>query len=430
MSDRYKKSNEMLARAERVIPLGSQTFSKSRIQFPVPHAPMYLEKGRGGRVWDVDGNEYVDLICGLLPVSLGYRDPDVDKAIRGQMENGISFSLATELEIELAERLVDIIPFAEMVRFGKNGTDATSAAIRLARAFTGREHVIATGYHGWQDWYIGATTRHRGVPEAVRRLTHKLPYNDLNALKKCFASNKGQIAALIMEPVSSEEPLRGYLESVKALAHENGALLVFDEIITGFRVHIGGAQAHYGVTPDLAAFGKSMGNGMPIAAVVGRADIMSLMKDIFYSGTFGGETLSLAAAIAVIDKMKREPVIETISANGAAFAQTATQQIAAFGLTDYIQLKGLNHWKALAFKDHPKASGAAIKTRFIINMLREGVLVTGGHNACYAHTPEDVEAVGCAYGEAMAHIRKDLDAGTLDENLESPPIHPVFQVRS
>jgi glutamate-1-semialdehyde 2,1-aminomutase len=188
VKDRYKKSNEMLRRTERVIPLGSQTFSKSRIQFPVPHAPLYLERGKDGRVWDVDGNEYVDLVCGLLAVTLGYGDEDVNTAITKQLEKGISFSLATELEAELAERLVKLVPSAQMVRFGKNGTDATSAAIRLARAFTKRDHVIACGYHGWQDWYIGATTRKLGVPEAVQGLTHKLPFNDIEAVKKAIWS--------------------------------------------------------------------------------------------------------------------------------------------------------------------------------------------------------------------------------------------------
>jgi glutamate-1-semialdehyde 2,1-aminomutase/spore coat polysaccharide biosynthesis protein SpsF len=429
-SNGYKKSQDMLKRAERFIPLGSQTFSKSRIQFPVPYAPMFIERGQGGRVWDADGNEYVDLICGLLPVSLGYQDLDVNRAVIDQLAKGISFSLAVELETELAERLVDLIPCAEMVRFGKNGTDATSAAIRLARAFTGREHVVVLGYHGWQDWYIGATTRHLGVPEAVRALTHKLPYNDIEALKKCFSDQKEKIAAIIMEPVSADAPKDGYLQAVRELTKENGALLIFDEVITGFRAHIGGAQALYGVTPDLAAFGKSMGNGMPISAVVGRADIMNLMSDIFYSGTFGGEALSLAAAIAVIDKMKREPVIETLARNGAKFAAAAEKQIRAHDLEDIVRLAGLDHWKILTFKDHPKASGAAIKTRFMIDMLRNGVLIAGSHNACYAHNDTDVAVVEAAYKIAMSHIQQALDAGNLEQNLEVPPIQPIFQVRS
>src|SRR5436190_4591350 len=199
--DRYARSNEMLKRAEKVIPLGSQTFSKSRIQYPQGQAPLFLTHGRGGRVWDVDGNEYVDLVNGLLPIVLGYCDPDVDGAIRAQLDKGITFSLATELEIELAELLVDIIPSAEMVRFGKNGSDATSACVRIARAVTGRDRIAVGGYHGWQDWYIGATSRHKGVPRAVRGLTHKFAFLDIAALDALLNQHKGEFAAVILETV-------------------------------------------------------------------------------------------------------------------------------------------------------------------------------------------------------------------------------------
>src|SRR5271166_5686615 len=195
--DRYARSNEMLRRAEKVIPLGSQTFNKSPDQYPQGQGPLFLTHGRGGRVWDVDGNEYVDLVNGLLPVVLGYCDPDVDAAIRAQLDRGITFSLATGLEIELAELLVEIIPSAEMVRFGKNGSDATSACVRIARAVTGRDRVAAGGYHGWQDWYIGATTRHKGVPSAVGALTHKFPFLDIAALDALLNKHKDEFAAVI-----------------------------------------------------------------------------------------------------------------------------------------------------------------------------------------------------------------------------------------
>ncbi|MCF8495328.1 MAG: aminotransferase class III-fold pyridoxal phosphate-dependent enzyme [Alphaproteobacteria bacterium] len=427
--ERYKISNDILKRAERVIPLAAQTFSKSRIQFPVPFAPLFLDRGKGGRVWDVDGNEYVDLICALMPVTLGYCDPDTDAAIKAQLEKGISFSLSTVLEVELAERLVEIIPCAEMVRFGKNGTDATSAAIRLARAFTGKDHVIACGYHGWQDWYIGATARNLGVPSAVGALTHKLPYNDLEAVKARVAQHKGQIAALILEPISSNEPAPGYLEALRVLTREEGIVLIFDEVITGFRVHLGGAQAHCGTTPDLAAFGKGMGNGMPISAVMGRADIMGFMEKVFYSGTFGGETLSLAASIAVIDKMKRENVITRLWKTGEKMLQTAQDVITANGLENILSLSGVAPWKVLNFKDHKTAPKEAIKTRFMIEMLRAGVLIAGSHNICFAHNDADIAQVRDAYEGALGRISQELKVGTLLKNLEVPAIYPVFQVR-
>ncbi|CAA7619848.1 aminotransferase class III-fold pyridoxal phosphate-dependent enzyme [Magnetospirillum sp. SS-4] len=421
-------STALLKRAEAVIPLGSQTFSKSRIQYP-EDSPMFLTHGLNGRVWDVDGNCYVDMVCGLLPVVLGYQDSDVDAAIRGQLSNGISFSLATLLETQLAERLVELIPCAEMVRFGKNGTDATSAAIRLARAHTGRDRVAACGYHGWQDWYIGATTRNKGVPAATQTLTHLLPYNDLDAARALFKAHPGEFAALIMEPMNAVDPAPGYLEALKELVHAEGALLVFDEVITGFRYHLGGAQSLFGVTPDLASFGKSMGNGMPISAVMGKAGIMREMENVFISGTFGGEALSLAASIAVIDKMKREPVIQTLWSTGQILADEVAKLAAGHGLADIFSLVGKAPWKILAVQDHPTARKEAIKTLFAREMLRAGVLFLASHNVCYSHDSEDINRVLAAWDRALAKVAAELATGRLEERLPCPVVMPVFKVR-
>ncbi len=429
MIESFRRSRQLLEQAERVIPLGSQTFSKSHIQYPENAAPLFIERGLGGRVWDVDGNEYVDLVCGLLPVVLGYRDADVDAAIRAQLENGISFSLSSPLETELAERLVDIVPCAEMVRFGKNGTDATSGAIRVARAFTGRDHVIALGYHGWQDWYIGATTRNKGVPGAVSRLTHKLPYNDLAAVTAVFDEYPGDVAAVILEPMSDTEPAAGYLEGLREITRETGSLLIFDEVITGFRFAPGGAQELFNVTPDLAAFGKAMGNGMPISAVVGRADIMHEMEEVFYSGTFGGEALSLAAAIAVIDKILREPVIPALWKTGARLADGVRRRLAMYGLSEVISVHGKPPWIILGFHEQPGAEGAALRTLYILEMLRHGVLTQGTHNICYAHSELDVAAILAAYDAVLPRIKEELNSGRLTERLPVPVIRPIFRVR-
>jgi glutamate-1-semialdehyde 2,1-aminomutase/spore coat polysaccharide biosynthesis protein SpsF len=353
----------------------------------------------------------------------------VDAAIRDQLESGITFSLPSPLETELAERLVDIIPCAEMVRFGKNGTDATSAAIRLSRAFTGRERVIALGYHGWQDWYIGSTVRNKGVPKAVCDLTHKLPFNDLEAVKALVDTYPDEVAAIILEPMSADEPLPGYLEGLRDITRETGAILIFDEVITGFRFALGGAQELFGVTPDLAAFGKAMGNGMPISAVVGRADIMHKMEEVFYSGTFGGEALSLAASIAVIDKMRREPVIETLYATGNILANGVSDRVKHYALSDVIKVKGKAPWKILDFKDHSEAEGAAIKTLFMIEMLKNGVLIQGTHNVCFAHDEVDQAAILKAYDKVLFRIAEELDTGNLAERLPVPVIRPVFNVR-
>ncbi len=426
---RYRRSQELLQRAEKVIPLGSQTFSKSWTQFPEGAAPLFLKHGRGGRVWDVDGNEYVDLVCGLLPVLLGYCDPDVDAAIRAQMENGITFSMATELEIELAERLVEMIPCAEAVRYGKNGTDATSAAVRLARAFTGRDRVAAGGYHGWQDWYIGATVRNKGIPKAVGELTQRFPYNDLDALKAIFDAHPGEVAAVIMEPMNVAEPEGDYLAEVKDLTHSNGAVFILDEIITGFRFAAGGAQEYFGVVPDLATLGKGIANGMPLSAVVGRADIMEQMKEIFFSSTFGGETLSLAAAVATIDKIHREPVIERIWETGQAISEAAEKCITEHRLAEVITFGGLPPWRLLSFEDHVNASSATIKTFFIREMLREGVFLGGSHNICYAHDDKDVKWVARAYDIVLGRLSAELGKPGFGDRLGCEPIRPVFSVR-
>jgi len=429
MTKRYEKSTSLLERAERVIPLGSQTFSKSKVQMPAGRAPMFLSHGKDGHVWDVDGNEYVDMICGLLPVVLGYQDQDVDRAVKEQMACGMSFSLATELEIEVAERLVEIIPCAEMVRFGKNGSDATTGAIRLARAVTGRDRVAAGGYHGWHDWYIGATVRNRGVPEAVSRLSHKFPYGDLDALHKLLKQHPGEFAAVIMEPMSSVEPYEGYLREVAELVRSEGALFILDEIITGFRFSLGGAQEMFGVTPDLASFGKSMANGMPISALVGKAEYMRLMEELFFSFTFGGEALSLAASKAVIDKMRNEPVIETLWSTGRDLSLAAEQAVVRHGLDKVMSLSGMPPWRLWKFMPHENADQHEIKTFFMIGMMREGVLINASHNVCFAHSQDDVRHVAAAYEKVLSELQTALESGDLRERLNGPAVRPVFSVR-
>jgi glutamate-1-semialdehyde 2,1-aminomutase len=429
INPRYAKSQAMFERASRVIPLGSQTFSKSHLSYPEGEAPLFLSHGRGARVWDVDGNEYVDLVNGLLPNVLGYDDPDVTKAVVDQLGKGVTLSLATELEIRLAEELVKLIPCAEMVRFGKNGSDVTAGAIRVARAFTGRDHVAVCGYHGWQDWYIGSTLRNKGVPQAVRDLTHSFPYNDLAALEGLLTSRPSQFCAVIMEPMNFVEPAPGYLAGVKELAHRHGALFILDEIITGFRYHIGGAQTLLGVTPDLATFGKSMGNGFPIAALVGRADIMREMEDIFFSFTFGGEGVSLAAALAVVEKMQREPVIPRLWETGGTVIDSINALIREFDLTRVAAVVGRPCWSLLQINDAGGCLSAELKTLFLQEVIANGVLTGGANNICYAHGPADLAQVEAAYRVGLSKIRAVLDGEPLADHLRCPAIQPIFRVR-
>lgn len=428
-SDRYKYSEIFLERAERVIPLGSQTFSKSRTAIPFGVSPFFAERASGSKFWDMDGNEYLDFVNGLACITLGYGDPDVDFAVRSQMNNGVTFSLPHRLEAEVAEQLIELIPCAEMVRFAKNGTDATSGAVRVARAYTGRERVLVCGYHGWQDWYIGSTARDLGVPECVKSLTHSFPYNDLSAVQKLFAMHPGEIAAVVIEPMNSVWPLPGFLQGLKDLTHREGALLVFDETITGFRYHTGGAQAYFDVTPDLATFGKGIANGYPLSALVGKREFMKIVNKIFFSGTFGGETLSLAAAKAVLSKLQREPVIETLRMRGEKIVAGVSALLGKYELMSTIEISGHPSWSFLGFKDRRPNNSLEIKTLFLQEVFRRGVYTLGTHNISYAHSEADVSQLLNCYDEVFEIIANSMKSGDLIRHLECDPLIPLFKVR-
>lgn len=425
----FTQSEAMLDRSQKVIPLGSQTFSKSRTQFPVGVSPLYLERGEGCRVWDVDGNEYVDFISSLCSVTLGYRDPDVDAAVRAQLEQGVILSLPHRLETEVAELICEMVPCAEMVRFGKNGSDATSGAIRIARAHTGRDHVAVCGYHGWQDWYIGSTARNRGVPQATRDLTHAFAYNDLASLERVFSDYPGQIAAVILEPMNVEWPAPGFLEGLREICTREGAVLVFDETITGFRYANGGAQQLFGVTPDMATFGKGLANGYPVSAVAGRRELMMLMEEIFFSFTFGGEMLSLAAAKATLEKLKREPVVEKIGATGKMLMERLAALVAKHGLDEVMSVKGHPSWSFLILSDSPKATSFELKTLLMQEFHQRGIIYYGTHNVNLRHGPAEVDQLLAAYDEVFDMIAKGLTGNGVVHLLRCPALEPLFKVR-
>ena len=429
MSDRYQHSEELLERALKTIPLGSQTFSKSKTQYPMGVSPFFIKRGKGSRVWDVDGNEYIDFINSLAAITLGYCDPDVDAAVRAQLEDGVIFSLPHPIEMQVAEQIVKLVPCAEKVRFGKNGSDATAGAIRISRAFTHRDHVAVCGYHGWQDWYIGTTARNRGVPQATRELSHTWAYNDIGSLAKLFQEYPDQIAAVIMEPMNVVEPLPGFLEEVKTLAHKHGALLIFDETVTGFRYAIGGAQQHFGVTPDLATFGKGLANGYPVSAVVGRADVMQLMEEVFFSFTFGGETLSLAAALATMQKLEREPVTDTLYTQGKKIIAGLKTRIEAAGAEDFLSTAGNPTWSFFMMKDAGSYSQWQIKTLFLQEMFARGILTIGSHNMSFSHSDADLAKLFSAYDEVIPMLVEGVRQNKLESMLRCQPLQSLFKVR-
>ena len=429
LADRYRRSLEQLEQAERTIPLGAQTFSKSRTQYPVGASPLFVTHSRGSRTWDVDGNEYVDLVSSLGAVVLGYGDEEINEAVVRQLDSGVTLSLSHPLEEQVAAQVVDLIPCAEMVRFAKNGTDATSAAIRLARAATGRDHVIACGYHGWQDWFIGSTTRNLGVPAATQALTHAVPYNDLAAVERVIAAHPDGIAALIMEPMTSTWPEPGFLEGVREVTQRHGIVLVFDEMLTGFRFAAGGAQEYFGVTPDLAAFGKGLANGFPLSAVVGRRDLMMLMQDIFFSGTFGGETLSLAAADVVLRRMATGEPTAALARIGAELME-AVDAARSEASKSLLEFTGHPSWLFLKWSVGDARTLNEVKTLFLQEMLRRGVLVLGTHDVTTAFTADDVDLVAAAYAETLDVIVDGLERGDVADRLECQTLVPLFTLRS
>ena len=429
MSQRYRTSEALLQRALKVIPLGSQTFSKSRTQYPHGVSPFFITRGSGSHVWDADGNEYIDFVNSLAAITLGHRDPDVDAAVVEQLKQGVVFTLPHPIEIEVAEKIIEMVPCAEMVRFGKNGSDATAGAIRLARAYTGRDHVAVCGYHGWQDWYIGSTSRNRGVPKATSELTHKFAYNDLESLMAVFKQWPDEIAAVILEPANVAMPNKGYLEAVKDITAKRGALLIFDETITGFRYANGGAQELFGVVPDLATFGKGMANGYPISAIAGREKFMRLMEEVFFSFTFGGETLSLAASRATMTKLQHQPVVQTIRNQGKKLMDGVTGLIERHAVGHILKISGDHSWSFLTFSDMTSHTQWEIKTLFLQEIFARGVLCIGTHNMSYSHSDADIDCLLRTYDEVFPIIKEAVDNNKFECFLHCQPLQPLFKVR-
>ncbi|MEW5979568.1 MAG: aminotransferase class III-fold pyridoxal phosphate-dependent enzyme [Acidobacteriota bacterium] len=421
------QSREWLNRAKERIPGGAQTFSKGPSSFMQSVAPNFLRRAQGAYAWDVDGNRYVDFILGLGPVILGHADPIVNEAARRQMQDGISFSLPHPIEVEVAEKLCEIIPCAEMVRFGKNGSDATSCAVRLARAYTGREKVACCGYHGWQDWYIGSTDRYLGVPGPVRALTVRFPYNNLEALRQLFRDHHDEVACVIMEPVTFDLPQPGYLQGVQELCKRNGSLLVFDEIVTGFRIHMGGAQEYFGVTPDLACFGKAIANGFPLSAIVGRAEVMRLLDKVFFSFTFGGEAMSLAACLATISELQQRDGVRLLWRSGEKLQKETRQRLVENRLTEKVECVGLPPWSTLRFHGTTEQESLILRSYFQQEAIRRGILTHGSHLLSLAHDENVIEETLAAYVEIFRLIAEAVHSDRLPYLLEGPPLYPVIR---
>ncbi len=417
------KSDELYNRALGLIPSVTQTLAKGPTQWIKGVAPKYLVKGKGSHVWDADGNEYIDYMMGVGPLSLGYAYPKVDEAIRKQLEDGITFSMMHPLEVEVAEMIREIIPNAEAVRYSKTGADATSAAVRLSRAYTGKNKILCCGYHGWHDWYIAVTARNLGIPEAVQAISFTFNYNDIDSVKNSIDND---VAAIILEPVVFNEPKDNFLHKLADLCKEKGIVLIFDEMWTGFRMALGGAQEYFGITPDLATYSKAVANGMPISILTGKKEIMQLAdEDIFFYTTFGGEALSLAATKATIEELRDKNVPKFLSDQGSKLKNGYNSIAEKLGI-DFTRATGYN-WRSMATFDEKAGDPLLQKSLMQQEMIKRGILWQGFHNMSFSHTDADVDYTLQAFEESLTVLKKAVDQNNLKEMLRGEPVQPVFR---
>jgi len=426
--DRYLESNRLLAEVEQLIPLASQTFSKSRTQYPPTISPLFASKSLGCKTWDVDGNEYIDLVSSLAAVTLGYGDPEVNEAVVAQLELGVTLTLPGILEYEVASLIRELVPSAEKVRFAKTGSDATAGAIRLARAYTGKDHVLISGYHGWQDWFIGTTSMNLGVPDEVKKLSHSFQASDQDSFDHLLLEFSDKIAAVILEPISAVSPSQEFITYIRKRTSELGIVLVFDETVNGFRIAPGGAQSVLGITPDLTTFGKGIANGFPLSVLCGRAEIMNMMDRVFFSGTFGGELLSLAAAKVVLNKVKSEDVTFRLSEIGTALNEAVSTVIRETQFQG-LELRGHPSWQFLIWDERKFRSLQLTKTLFLQEMFSRGVLILGSHNVTLCHDAIAIEKIQRAYSEVLSLIQAVELTNSYDKVLRVAPLEPLFRVR-
>lgn len=402
----------------------TQTLAKGPGQFSKGVAPIYLQKGKGSHVWDVDGNEFIDYNMGIGPLSIGYCIPEIDQAIVEQLHDGITFSLMHPLEVEVAEIISEIIPNAEAVKFSKTGADVTSAAIRVARAFTGRDKVFCCGYHGWHDWYIGITSRGKGIPDSIKNLSFTFGFNDIDSIREALDET---VACVILEPFIFEKPKEGFLKELAELCRANGTLLIFDEMWTGFRIALGGAQEYFGVKADLATFSKACANGMPLAILTGRKDVMQLFdEDVFSYTTFGGECLSLAAAKATISFMKEHEVPQVLEEKGLWLQNAYNQLTSDLGMSHISSCVGYPCRTMLTYIAEGQDS-LVLKTFMQQELLQKGILWGGFHNMSYSHSQEDLTYTMEAYSEILPRLKLAIESNTVKSLLKGGVLEAVFR---
>jgi glutamate-1-semialdehyde 2,1-aminomutase len=429
----FTRSQEANKRLHDLVPGGAHTYAKGEDQYPEGMAPV-IARGLGAHVWDVDGNEFIEYGAGLRAVSLGHAHPRVTEAVRAQLGLGSNFVRPSTVEVEAAQRFLTTVPTAEMVKFAKNGSDVTTAAVRLARAATGRKTIAICRdqpFFSTDDWFIGTTAMPAGIPSDTTDLTVTFPYGDLAAVAELFAAH--EIACVILEPATQTDPPAGYLEGLRDLCTKHGVVLVFDEMITGFRWSEAGAQGVYGVTPDLSTFGKAIGNGFAVSALAGRRDLMELggLRDsrervFLLSTTHGAETHSLAAAMAVMDTYVEEGIAERLHALGARLAAGVRAAAANAGVQDHVLVRGRHSNLVFATLDAVGRPSQEYRTLFLRQLISRGVLGPS-FVVSSALSHEDIDRTVDAVARACAVYRRALDAGDPLAHTGGRPVRPVFR---
>jgi glutamate-1-semialdehyde 2,1-aminomutase len=428
----FRKSKELQQRSHKLIPGGAHTYAKGDDQYP-EQAPAFIVRGKGAHVWDVDGNEFIEYGMGLRAVTLGHAYPSVVEAAKRELQNGSNFTRPSSLELECAEEFLRLIQNAEMVKFSKNGSDATSSAVRLSRAFTGRNIVAICAEHPFfsiDDWFIGTTEMNSGVPEAIRKLTVKFHYNDIDSLIELFYKYENQIACVILEPATWMEPENGFLENVQNVCRKNNAVLIFDEMITGFRWDNGGAQKVYGIVPDLSTFGKGIANGFSLSALAGKKELMDLggilherERVFLLSTTHGAETHSLAAAIETMNVYENQNVIETLYRQGLRLMEGINQSISDLDLNEYFQIAGRPCNLIFITRDQSKNPSQSFRTLFLQEMIQRGIIAPS-FVVSFSHSDGDIDRTINAASESLRVYSNALEDG-IEKYLNGKAVKPV-----
>lgn len=433
---KVNKDSNLYSKARKIIPGGTQLLSKRPELFLPGYWPAYYDKAKGCQVWGIDGSKYIDMCyMGIGACVLGYGDEDVDNAVRNSIDRGSMTTLNCSEEIELAQLLCEIHPWAEMVRYARTGGEAMAIAVRIARAKTNKDLILFCGYHGWHDWYLSANLAEekaldghllpglepKGVPRALKATTIPFNYNDTKGLLSLINKHKSEISAVVMEPIRNYYPKERFLETIREVTKKLGIVLIFDEITSGWRLNAGGAHLKLGVNPDVAVFAKGISNGYPMAAIIGKANVMEAAQETFISSTYWTERVGPTAALATINKLKEKNVSEHLVNTGREI-QEGWESLANKHCLN-IKVSGIHPLGHFAFEYR---NPMVLKTLFTQLMLEEGFLATTAFYASYAHKEEHIQNYLEGVDDAFGFISKAIDQGDCERYLKGPVCHAGF----